>query len=148
MDTLKVWKPEPGDVLHGTLQEAETVRTKYGPTIKAVILEEETTEPVLLWVGSAVLKAEWQKAQPKPGERLAVKYIGRQGQAERQYHVHAVEVFRETIEGELPWEIAEKSDDKRIATEVLRKRRGSRHKQPKEQRERVAPAYDAADPFC
>ena len=89
---------KPGDVLSGTLSRYNGATTKYGDCIIAVIENEVDGKPVSLWITHTVLKNEFARQKPRPGESIAVKYFGED--SARGYHRWKLLVDRE--EGELP----------------------------------------------
>lgn len=70
------WRPNPGAIISGTLIRYSSATTAYGRATIAVIEDEASGERISVWLIHTVLKNEFQKQRPEPGERLAIKYFG------------------------------------------------------------------------
>jgi hypothetical protein len=71
------WQPtEAGDTIVGTFLRLESGRTKYGPAPVVVLATDEGERSV--WLFFEALKSGFRRAQPAPGEQIAVRYLGEQ----------------------------------------------------------------------
>ena len=71
------WRAEKeGDMLVGTITGFDQVTGDYGTQTVCTVLDEDTDEEVALYISSTVLKSQFQRLDPKVGERLGVKYVG------------------------------------------------------------------------
>lgn len=71
------WKPKPGEVLVGFIESYDVGHTPFGAVRTVMIAQEATGEVVSVWLSSTVLLDQFQKQKPKPGERVGLKYLGR-----------------------------------------------------------------------
>lgn len=90
------WKAEPGDELVGTFERWTSGTTRRGETHPIAIVRTTNGDPVAVWCFYAVLRAELQKAAPKPGELLAIRRLEDRENGEGQpYRVFRVVVDRD-----------------------------------------------------
>ena len=69
------WMPEKvGDTITGAFLRLESGMTKFGPAPVVVIGTDAGERSVFLFYES--LKSAFRRAQPEPGERLAIRYEG------------------------------------------------------------------------
>lgn len=102
------WNPEEhGNVLVGQLLRYEKGTTEYGPCDIAVVIREDTGDTVSLWLTSFVLKERFREERPRPGERIGVKYLGKQEPKHggKPYNNYYVAVDRQG--GDTPWDAPE-----------------------------------------
>jgi hypothetical protein len=94
------WRPEPGDVLIGTVVRVTEGETRYG-TCSIAWIERADGSRASAWLTTKVLRDEWSDADPKPGEHVAIRYEGTRTTADggTTYKVHRVAVDRP---GDLP----------------------------------------------
>jgi hypothetical protein len=85
------WRPQPGDILVGTIEKYDRASTSYG-TYNIAVLRDEQGALHSVWLMHAVLLDEFRKLRPRPGERLGIKRLE---DAERGYRRYAVRVDRE-----------------------------------------------------
>lgn len=85
------WRPEPGEILVGVVVEYDQGHTAYGP-VRTVIIAGEDGRRVSLWLSSTVLLQLFQRHQPKPGERIGLKYLGKD--PDKGYHRYRLLVDR------------------------------------------------------
>src|ERR1043166_4976930 len=72
------WKPEkPGETLVGIFVDHDTGHTPYGPKRIVVLEDTQTKERRSVWVLHEALQSQFQRARPKIGELVAVRYEGR-----------------------------------------------------------------------
>jgi hypothetical protein len=86
------WKPTPGAVLVGFIDGYDVGHTAYGPVRTVIITEEATNTKRSLWLSSTVLLDLFQRQKPKPGERIGLKYLGKN--QEKGYHRYHLIVDR------------------------------------------------------
>jgi hypothetical protein len=86
------WRPKPGDVLVGFIEAYDIGHTPYGEVRTVMVATEETGERVSLWLSSTVLLDQFQRQQPRPGERIGLKYLGKD--PEKGYHRYRLIVDR------------------------------------------------------
>lgn len=86
------WKPQAGDVLVGTVETYDTGFTPYG-AVRTVIVMQENGERVSLWLSSTVLLDLFNRLKPKHGERIGLKYLGKD--PKKHYHRYHLIVDRE-----------------------------------------------------
>lgn len=84
---------KPDEILAGRLVRYSNATTKYGDCVIAIIENEIDGEAVSLWLTHTVLRNEFARQKPKPGEYLACKYFGTDARA--GYHRWKVLVDRE-----------------------------------------------------
>jgi hypothetical protein len=86
------WKPKVGDTLVGFIDSYDVGHTPYGPVCTCIVTEEATNGKVSLWLSSTVLLDLFQKHKPQPGEKIGLKYLGKD--AEKNYHRYRLIVDR------------------------------------------------------
>src|SRR5262249_19085667 len=86
------WRPKPGDILVGYVISYDTGHTPYGEVRTVILAEERSNEHVSLWLNSTVLLDQFQKQKPRSGERISLKYLGKD--AEKGYHRYRLVVDR------------------------------------------------------
>ena len=91
------WIPKVDDILVGTVVRYESGSTEYGPCPIVVVEDEEKKELRSVWLLHAVLRSEFQKKRPRPGERVGIKRLP---DAKIDYKRYALWVDRE--EPEIP----------------------------------------------
>lgn len=90
-DWPEAWRPEVGDVLVGEILSYDVGFTPYGE-VRTVIVKPETGEKVSLWLSSTVLLDLFRRHKPKPGERIGLKYLGKD--TKKGYHRYHLIVDR------------------------------------------------------
>ena len=87
------WKPQPGDVLLGTIKSIDLqAPTPHGKCDVATIETREGEERAL-WLSNKVLRQSWKELQPKVRDRIGVKYEGRrESRSGRKYKVFTLVV--------------------------------------------------------
>jgi hypothetical protein len=109
-DPPTTWRPNDPDKAHPRLLVGEFVRlaeghTSYGPA-RIVVLRDGEGRDWSIWLLHAVLKQEFAKLRPRPGELVAVKWNGhvepRDGRA--GYESYTVAVDRDA--GAVDWGFA------------------------------------------
>lgn len=68
------WHPQPGEVLAGVIDRYAIGHTPHGSVRTVIVSEEPTGEQVSLWLSSTTLLSLFAQHQPKPGERIGVRY--------------------------------------------------------------------------
>lgn len=90
------WRPNPGDEVEGEiLRYSETELPLSGPCPIAV-LGQADGEPISVFLMGAVLKGEFEKKDPKVGECVLIRYLGKHEQ--KGYKRYVVHVHREEEE--------------------------------------------------
>jgi hypothetical protein len=70
------WKPRAGDKITGVLVRYDEAQGAFGPCPVAIIdalNDVGVPYPVTVWIGPAMLRSEFKKVKPKPGERIGIK---------------------------------------------------------------------------
>jgi hypothetical protein len=87
----EAWRPEPGDILVGIIDGYDVGHTAYGP-VRTVLLTQDTGGRVSVWLSSTVLLNLFEQHKPKPGERIGLKYLGKD--ENKGYHRYRLVVDR------------------------------------------------------
>jgi hypothetical protein len=95
-DFPESWAPQKaGDILVGRFVRVDEASTHYGPC-KIVVLEDRNGDERGVWLLHVVLKQEFRRARPKPGELVAVRFLGeKEGAGGQPYKRYRVVVQRE-----------------------------------------------------
>jgi hypothetical protein len=72
----EAWIPKEGETLVGTVVEYGTGQSIFGP-VRTAIIEKDDGERLSVWLSSTVLLSEFDRAKPRPGERVGLKYGGK-----------------------------------------------------------------------
>lgn len=89
------WKPEPGDMIVGKVERyGMGPETAYGRSPVVQIKDEATGKSVSVWLSSTVLRNEFVKHDPQPGEVVGIKYFGVRENEGGKYHHFAVMMDR------------------------------------------------------
>ncbi|CAN5743296.1 hypothetical protein BH18ACT15_BH18ACT15_11870 [soil metagenome] len=101
------WIPEhDGDTIVGTFVRLDSGTTRYGQS-PIVILDTAQGERSV-WLIHVVLRNEFKRQQPKAGEPVAVRYLGKKQGAEGQsYAAYRVKVQRDHDD----WDALASEDD-------------------------------------
>lgn len=91
------WHPEPGEILVGRIVRYDEGRTPYGQVRTVIVQDEETGERVSIWLSNTVLKNEFDRLSPAAGERIGIRYVGKDDQ--RSYHKYKVRLDRDAHVG-------------------------------------------------
>jgi hypothetical protein len=86
------WRPKPGEILVGFIEDYDVGHTPYGEVRTVMVAAEETGEKVSIWLSSTVLLNLFDRHKPRPGERIGLKYLGKD--AEKGYHRYRLLVDR------------------------------------------------------
>lgn len=92
----EMWDPEPGESLIAELLRYEERTTKVGPCRVAVVREADTDELFSVWLSRSVLKNEFDKQSPRPGDMLGLKFHGEKSSRNGQstYFLYSLRVVR------------------------------------------------------
>jgi hypothetical protein len=93
------WKPDRGEMLVGTFEKMDTGSTKYGESRVAHIRDEDG-KLWGVWLFHSVLQDQWEQAEPTPGDRVGILYLGKRAGSDYDYHHYDVEVERRDEEPE------------------------------------------------
>jgi hypothetical protein len=107
------WVPEnEGDTIVGTFIRLETGPTAFGPSLVAILVDQEGNERSV-WIFYESLKSGFRRAEPAPGEKIAVRYMGKKPVKNAtpgrrsEYHYFQVAVDRPiTSEKPVDWSTA------------------------------------------
>lgn len=114
------WKPDEGDTIVGSIQKiSASTPSKYG-IYPIVLVMTEDGELVNLHCFHNVLRNRLLEQRPKVGERIAVKYVGReQGKNfdEPYYSYSVVMPDRPVTDDSTSWDIFETNPDGTADTE-------------------------------
>lgn len=83
---------KPGDVFVGVVDRYEEGPTRYGPAPIVVVIDETSGELRSLWILHHVLRDEFAKQRPRPGERIGVKRLA---DSDRGYQRFVLRVDRQ-----------------------------------------------------
>ncbi|MEJ5370251.1 MAG: hypothetical protein WHT08_18220 [Bryobacteraceae bacterium] len=86
------WRPEPGDVLVGTVLRYDVGHTAYGP-VRTCTVRTDDGERVAIWLSSTVLLDLFKRERPQVGERIGLRYQGKH--PEHGYHRYRLIVDRD-----------------------------------------------------
>lgn len=86
------WQPEPGDIIVGTIVGFSIGSGQYGDVNIATIHDEEINQDLAVWLSSKVLLNEFQRLEPKIGERIGIRYDGKH--PDKGYHRYIVQIDR------------------------------------------------------
>ncbi len=89
------WRPTVGGTLVGYIDGYDVGHTPYGPVRTCTVTEETTNRKVSVWLSSTVLLDLFDKHRPQPGEKIGVKYLGKD--AEKRYHRYRLIVDRPAV---------------------------------------------------
>jgi len=70
------WKPNPGDAIIGTVVDLDSMTSDYGDPYPVVVIAGDDGTETSLHCFHSVLRREVAQKQVRPGDRLAVKYLG------------------------------------------------------------------------
>lgn len=104
-ETPESWVPEQaGEQIAGELVRYERGTTAYGERIIAVLRTRQGRERSV-WLLHAVLRGEFARLRPRPGERLLVRYLGRKKSDNgTEYAAYKLVVDRENRATEPDWD--------------------------------------------
>lgn len=89
------WRPKVGDVLVAVIDGYDIGHTPYGAVRTCIVTEEATNTKVSLWLSSTVLLDLFNKHKPIPGEKIGLKYLGKDD--DKKYHRYRLVVDRPTV---------------------------------------------------
>jgi len=101
------WNPDdiPDTMIVGELLRYETIVTDFGPSQIAIVEDEDDGVAYGVALFRAVLKKKFDQLEPRPGDRVAVKYVGleqpRQA-GKNSYHNYVVKLERGTPVAAVP----------------------------------------------
>lgn len=72
----KAWHPETEPVLVGTVLRFTVAPGQHGPCKTAIIQRDDDTR-VAVWQNSVVLESLFATEDPKPGEKIGLRYLGK-----------------------------------------------------------------------
>jgi hypothetical protein len=72
----EAWRPEPGDRVIGTVIDVDSRTSEFG-TYPIVVIETDDGNEISIHGFHTVLKNEFARRPPQPGERIGVKYLGK-----------------------------------------------------------------------
>ena len=82
------WKPAPGDVLVGIIEDIDTRSTQYDPRVPVLLVrDEETGALTAVWAFHAVLRSELARTKPQRGERIAIRRLNDTPDGVKRYRV-------------------------------------------------------------
>jgi hypothetical protein len=76
-DRPETWKPEPGDMLAGTLVKGDRVMTQNGDARLMVIHDEETDKNWTVWCSGKMLRDAVIEKAPALGSLIVVEFHGK-----------------------------------------------------------------------
>ena len=72
---VEAWKPQPGDKIVGTISSIEAFDGKYGEY--PLLIVDTGDDEIAIHAFHTVLKSELARKDPSEGDRIGVKYTGR-----------------------------------------------------------------------
>ena len=72
---VEAWKPQPGDKIVGTITSIEAFDGKYGEY--PLLIVDTGDHEIAIHAFHTVLKSELARKDPSEGDRIGVKYTGR-----------------------------------------------------------------------
>jgi len=81
------WQPKPGDVLAGEVVSIERRASEHDPNVPVVLLDTGEDELVSVWCFWTVLRSEFVKLRPQPGDAIVVKRLADSDRGYRRYRV-------------------------------------------------------------
>ncbi|MFQ5845357.1 MAG: hypothetical protein ACE5JG_10270 [Planctomycetota bacterium] len=93
------WRPRPGSILVGTVRRYDRAESAYGPRWICIVEEQETGEPVGVWISHKVLDSEFKAKRPRPGERIGIRRLD---DSEKGYARYVLLVEGRSLEREVP----------------------------------------------
>ncbi|HEV8178389.1 MAG TPA: hypothetical protein VGP44_11985 [Gemmatimonadales bacterium] len=82
------WRPDPGDEVKGEiLRYSETELALSGPC-QIAVLGQEDGEPISVFLMGTVLQGEFEKKNPKVGETVLIRYVGKHEKGYKKFVVH------------------------------------------------------------
>lgn len=84
--TAEAWKPKAGEKLIGAVVDVDSRTTEYG-TYPIVTLRTDTGDELAFHAYHTVAKNEFAKRQPRLGERIGIKYIGKSDKGYEAYRI-------------------------------------------------------------
>jgi hypothetical protein len=73
-DGPPAWQPQPGEILAGVIDRYTISDTPKGLVRRVIVTEAQTGEQVSLRLASTCLLSLFAQYQPRPGERIDVRY--------------------------------------------------------------------------
>jgi len=92
-DFPPAWRPVPGEILVGTVEGYDTWEGKYGAVKVAFLRDAAGGALVGVYLSSTVLLEEFRKVRPRVGEKIGIRYLGKD--EEKGYHKFKVMIERE-----------------------------------------------------
>src|SRR5271165_2925196 len=83
------WNPEPGDEIKGKMVSVHLMQGDYGPT--PILTLENDEGRFAVSVRGTVFRERMAEIQPKRGDELAIKYLGKKAPKSgkgKPYHVY------------------------------------------------------------
>jgi hypothetical protein len=92
----QMWDPEPGESLLAEVLRYEERTTKVGPCRVAVVREIDTDDEWSVWLSRSVLRNEFDKQEPRPGDKIGLKFHGEKSTRNGQstYFLYTLRVIR------------------------------------------------------
>lgn len=107
----EAWRPEPGEILSGTIVSIDMRASEYGP-YPGVTVKPLGGEPVVFHAFRTVAKNELKRLKPSVGDMIAVAYLG--AAKGTDYHGYKIRVSRE-VGDDFDWDAVK--EDKRPVVE-------------------------------
>ena len=89
--TAEAWRPEAGDKIVGTVVDVDSRDGEFG-LYPIVTVQTDTGDERAVHAFHTVLKREFAKRQPRPGERIGIKYLGKHERGYEAYRIVWAEV--------------------------------------------------------
>ena len=109
------WRPEPGDRLAGKVVEIDERDGGFGPYPVVTIETEDGTE-VTAHLFHTVARRELARQRPEVGDRIAIKYFGRRGDANYESYRVAVEKVNPLQKQSPNWDAIESEANEELAS--------------------------------
>jgi hypothetical protein len=116
----ETWKPAQG-TLTAKIVEIGTADAGYGPSTVANVTDENG-KGWKVWINAKMLLDQWEKAQPRVGEIVVIRYEGKRTSEStgREYHAYELAVIRDTPGSSGPQRTTARSDKDIAITAIHR----------------------------
>jgi hypothetical protein len=90
------WRPEPGDSIQGTVVAVDSRPSDYGDDYPLIEIEKEDGSVVAVHAFHTVLKREISRLAPAAGDKIGIRYSGKEKGRNQDYEKYRVLLDRAT----------------------------------------------------